>query len=224
MTLSAARPSSAGLPQALAWLLASCVAATLTHGVIGLAGGHAAGADDYAHRAHTAVGPVALAALILGCTALLAAVLSRRGRLQDCDPVSEFLLGLRSRNPFRPGVAVACGSLALLLGMELAEQLAATGRVEGFADALDGNVAAGLATVALVAFLVTLGGLHAAGSLVDAAAAVADALVAWVGRMASPLARAQASSADRVRHRRHASAAAFLAHASGLRAPPRRIV
>jgi hypothetical protein len=196
----------------------------LTHGLIGLAGGQEAGADDYAHRAHAAVAPVALAALILAFTALLDVVLNRRGRTRNCDPISEFARGLGSLNPFPSCVAVAFSSLALLLSMEFAEQFAATGHIEGVADALDGNVAAGLATVALVAVLVTLGGLRSAGAFVAAAAAVADALVAWARLTISPLARVPASSAERVQHRRHASSAAFLAHASGLRAPPRRAV
>jgi hypothetical protein len=223
MTLPS-RPISVALPSSLAWALASCLGATLAHGLIGLAGGANGGDDDYALRAHATVAPVALAALTFACTALLAAILNRRGRALGREPVAEFSRRLGSLNPFPPCAAVAIGSFALLLGMEFTEQLAATGHVEGIADALDGNLALGLALVALAAALITLGGLRSARTLVAAAVAAADAVVTWVTFTTSPLALVPASSVRRVRHRRHASAPAFLAHGSGLRAPPRRSV
>jgi len=224
MTLRAARPSLNDFHPALAWLVASCIAATFAHGLIGLSDGHETSGGVYALHAHAAVGPVAVAALILLCTALLAAALHPRSRSEEVDPVSAFARRLGSMNPVLPCAAVACGALMLLLGMEFCEQIAATGRIEGAADALGGNVAAGLAFVTTIAILVTLGGLRSARALVAAAVAAADAFVAWVFVSNAPLAAVPAASVRRIRHRRHASAAAFLAHASGLRAPPRRPV
>lgn len=222
MTLATARPSLADLHRALAWLIASSAAAALAHGLIGLSQGGGAGGDTYALRAHPAAGPVALAALILLCTALLSAALQPRTRSHEGDPVSAFARRLGSMNPLLPCVAVALGALTLLLGMEFCEQLAATGQIEGLADALGGNGTAGLGIVATVAVAVTLGGLRSARALVAAAVAAADALIAWVFVLSMPLAAVPASSVRRIRHRRHASTAAFLAHGSGLRAPPRR--
>jgi hypothetical protein len=224
MTLTGARPSPADLHRALAWLLASSVAATLAHGFIGLADAGEAGADTYALRAHAAVGPVAVAALILLCTALLAAALHPRARSREVDPVSAFARRLGSMNPVPPCAAVALGALMLLLGMELCEQIAATGHIEGVADALGGNVGAGLSVVGTVAILVTLGGLRSARALVAAAVAAADAFLAWVFVSTAPRATVPAASGRRLRNRRHASTAAFLAHGSGLRAPPRQPV
>jgi len=224
MMLTGARPSLADLHRALAWVLASCVAATLAHGLIGLSDGDGAAGDTYAFRAHGAVGPVAAAALILLCTALLAAAFHPRARSREGDPVSAFARRLGSMNPVAPCAAVALGALTLLLGMEFCEQLAATGHIEGLADALGGNVAAGLSIVGTVAILVTLGGLRSARALVAAAVTAADAFVAWVFISTAPRATVPAASGRRHRNRRHASTAAFPARGSGLRAPPRRPV
>jgi hypothetical protein len=205
-------------------LLAACVSARLAHGLIGLAGSDRVEGHAYGLRAHPAAGPVALAALILACTALLAAALRARTRSPEGDPVAAFARRLGSMNPLMPCATVACGALTVLLGMEFCEQIAATGRIEGVADALGGNAATGLAIVTLATVVVTLCGLRSAHALVAAAVAAADTIVAWVFVTTSPLVAVPASSARRDRHRPRGSATALLARCSGLRAPPRRSV
>jgi hypothetical protein len=213
MMPDSAQPRAFALVSALAWAFASCVTACAAHGLIGLFSG------AYADRAHPAVGPVALGALILGLSALLAAALRSLAGSGTYAPLAA--ARRFGALPAAPAwIAVALGGLAVLLGMEFAEQFAAAGRIEGAADALGGNVALGAALVAGLAAGLTLSALRFAQRLAGAAVAVAEAILAWVG-IAKPSAAPALARGARFRHsRRHASLPAYLAHASGLRAPP----
>lgn len=203
----------------LSWLLASLGSAAISHGLIALVSGALLGGDAYATHEHAAVGPVVLAALVLAVTALFYAALQPLLRADANDPVALLARRFGSMNPLVPAVAVFAGSLFTLIAMEFAEQCAAFGRIEGVSDALGGNVALGIALVAIAAAVVTILGLRSARALLRGASAALAVLVAWVS--ARPQSRVdRATIAQRRRHCRHASTSAFLTRCLGLRAPP----
>jgi hypothetical protein len=204
----------------LAWLIASCVSATLVHALIGIAGNLGeSGGDAYARRAHGALGPVALAAVLLTGCALLASALRALSRPTATDPLLLLAKRFASRNPLLPLISVSLGCFLLLLGMEFSEQLCATGRIEGVTDALGGNGLAGSLAIAIVSAAVTWFGLRSARALVGGTIAAAVMFAAWIlTKAAAPLDFASISRCSA--YRRTTSVPALLARSAGLRAPP----
>jgi hypothetical protein len=212
------------LLRGLAWLLAASVTALVAHGLIDFADGLCVrGSDDYGQRAHTALGPVAVIALILTCVLVARAVAIRLGHAARIDPFVALGRSLKTADTSLSCLAVGFGGLCLLVAMEISEQFAAVGHFEGLDDALGGNVPLGIAIVLLVASLVASLGLRFARIALAAGLSVAEAFVAWMSFARPALAVSSAAHARPVQHRRHASEPAFLARTSGLRAPPRAI-
>ena len=160
-----------------------------------------------------------MSALSLAAVLLIGSALRRVTGRTACDPVTVLAHRFRSMHPLVPSLAVAAGGLTTLVAMEFAEQFAAFGHVQDIGDALGGNPVAGVTVIVVAAALIALAGLRFARALVASAAAVAVALAAWI--VAVPRQGPDgAASVRRVLRRRHASAPAFLARCSGLRAPP----
>jgi hypothetical protein len=209
-------------PVFLGWMLASLTTALLSHAAIDRVGdilGSAAGADAYDEHAHTAIGPVAVMALILTLVLLLKVVACTLARRERSDPV--VVLARRfGRLPLPLPIALtAGGGLAALIAMEFVEQYQAFGAIQGVGDALGGNAFLGFAVICGIAAFVTAVGLRAAAALL-AVALAARAIVS------SFLKRGDGAAADRGLHargRRLGSSsvqAVLLARCRGMRAPP----
>ncbi len=206
--------------RSLVWLLASSFVALVAHALIGFAGGDGVGGDDYALRAHVALGPVALAALILGATVLLGLVLRAVQSTIEADRFVARARRFGRTDALFAGLAIGGGGFALLLGMEFIEQFASAGRILGVEDALGGNLAIGIGIVACAAALVASLGLALARPLFATALRLAEAVVAWClvapFRPATGLRR----GTSRPRNRRCRAAGRILSRSAGLRAPP----
>jgi hypothetical protein len=209
------------LLRGLAWLLAASVTALVAHGLIDFVDRLGAPASDaYGERAHTALGPVAVIALMLACALVARAVAIRLGRVGRVDPFVALGRSLRTTGTVLSSIAVGAGGLCLLVAMEVSEQFCAVGHFEGIDDALGGNVPIGIAIVLLVATLVVSLGLRFARAALSAGLSAAESFVAWISFARPALAVSASAHARPVQHRRHASEPAFLARTSGLRAPP----
>jgi hypothetical protein len=209
-----------GILRAVTWLLGASVTAVVSHAMVEACDRSGAmGNDVYGERAHVALGPIVAAIVVVVCTLVARAVSLRLGRVHRIDPIVAFGRGIGTSRSFSSSVTVGLGGLCLLVAMEICEQFAAVGHFEGLADALGGNAPISIAIVLLVAAFVVFVGLRFTRIALSAGMAVAEAFVAWVS-LESPLLAASASRTRPVRHLRHASAPAFLARCSGLRAPP----
>ncbi len=205
----------------LAWLLAASVTALVAHGFIDFIDSMGASAsDDYGQRAHTALGPVAVIALILTSAIVARAVAIRLGSTGRIDPFVAVGRSLRTVGTLLSCLAVGAGGLCLLVAMEISEQFSAVGHFEGLDDALGGNIPIGIAIVLLVATLVASLGLRFARAALAVGVSAAESFVAWISFSRPALAVSPATHARPIQHRRHASEPAFLARTSGLRAPP----
>jgi hypothetical protein len=92
------------LLRGLAWLLGASMTAVVAHGIVDFVDSLSARASDaYGERAHTALGPVAVIALILACGIVARAVAIRLGRADRIDP---FVALGRSLSP--AGTLLSC--------------------------------------------------------------------------------------------------------------------
>jgi hypothetical protein len=209
------------LLRGLAWLLGASMTAVVAHGIVDFVDSLSARASDaYGERAHTALGPVAVIALILACGIVARAVAIRLGRADRIDPFVALGRSLSPAGTLLSCIAVGAGGVCLLVAMEVSEQFSAVGHFEGIDDALGGNIPIGIAIVLLVATLVASLGLRFARVALDAGLSAAESFVAWISFARPALAVSLAAHARPIQHRRHASESAFLARTSGLRAPP----
>jgi hypothetical protein len=202
----------------VAWLFASCTAATLAHGLIELSGDAGFG-GTYVEYGHAAAGSVAISALLLAGVALL--MVSLRS-LSDARAVASILTLFRDLGSMQPPAACAAvtfGGFSILIGMEYGEQACAFGRVLGLGAALGGNGVAGLTITVVVSAFVALVGLRSAHAFVRGAIVAAGTLARWIAAKTTP----PADCAAIVRLTPlgcRTDARALLACCFGLRAPP----
>ncbi len=201
----------------LSWFSVSLATALVAHAAIDLL---ASASRGHAHEryAHPAVVPLLFVAGVLGSASALWSAM-RRMRGAGADPLLAVAREFETAYPVLCCIAVAAGGIAWLVAMECCEQFAGLGYVEGIGDALGGNVAFGLATVASIGSLATLIGLRCAHAMVATAAATIDFALSWfveVSRFA-----ADRASIMRCRPQRNAvRASARITRSFGLRAPP----
>jgi hypothetical protein len=209
--------SPVALAAAGAVTLASFAAAALAHAAIDLAGQLTVGGDDYADRAHVAVGPVFLGIVGLVVIGLVRIALAAAARRQAGDPVLQAVRCLAKIDPRLTVLAVATGGFLTLLAMEFSEQIVACGHIIGVADALGGSPMVGLMLVIVAGALVALLGARHVAWLAAATALVAAAVAGWLRAARDRIVRGSMRAAEQpIRP----ISLCFLARCSGLRAPP----
>jgi hypothetical protein len=205
----------------LAFALASLVVASLAHVAIGMFDAAGLGANAYGTYAHSAVVPIAFAALALAGALVLVAVAKGVARRSNVDPVTALLRSVGSRPTAGSTIALTAGATACLVMMEFFEQSQSLGHIASLATALGGVPIVGVAVIAAIAYIVVAAGLAALRFVVGAAVNAAIVLIAWV-------VSAEHASTQRtivVSRPRFTSAAAFACATQNLgsRPPPRRV-
>jgi hypothetical protein len=203
-------------------LFAWIATAALSHAAIEAWASIGASPDPYNTHPHGGplIGLIGAASLLLGLGFLEAAnAIARRSRR---DPVAVLLTRL-SRIPKAVSVpVVASGGSAILILMELLEQLRSFGHPSGIGDAFGGNVIFGLLIVCVIAALVAIFGCTALRAVLTSVVRAIIVCVAWIGASHSG-----SNNATKILHRanRHLTwMTASHARVPTLRAPPNPIV
>jgi hypothetical protein len=164
----------------LVFVLASLAVASMTHVALGLLDAAGLGSDAYGTYTHTAVVPIAFAALALAGALVLIAVAKGVARRGNVDPVTALLRSVGSRSTAALTIAVTAGGTVSLVAMEFFEQSQSLGHIASLATSLGGVPIVGVAVVAAMAFVVVVVGLAALRFVVGTAVNAAIVLVAWV--------------------------------------------
>jgi hypothetical protein len=203
---------------ALCWFVASLATAAVGHLALEF-WSRLGTVDGFASHPHGSVIPVAVASVALTALAVVRSFARAIGRSCAEDPAMILARRFERMSPLAPALCVGAGGIAVLGVMELAEQIAANGRIVSVGEAFGENAALAVLVVAIIGALIAIVGLRSARALVASAVAAARLLAGWVlavpngrafGRTVTPRARGRAGNAP----------SDIVPRSFGLRAPP----